>query len=197
MRLSKMALVAAACAIALAGCGQTLTPTSAENQALSHVPGATHVITYPLLFPTAASYLPSKVAARVGSPAYIFAMSIGKRLEWVASGSRGAQALPVFPNLKALAAAASRFHLRSAALKDLEILGKGPYHKLPLAIIGVAATTVSGQALASRHLGVAKTGHYLVLGVATLPGQLHGGTLGVANFVFSGTTFRGEYGTIP
>lgn len=197
MRLSKMALVVAACAVALVGCGQSLTPTSAENQALSHVHGATHVVTYPLLFPTASAYLPQKTASAVGSPAYIFAVSLGKGLAWVASGTLGARALTVFPNLKALAAAASRFRLSTAARRDLEVLGKGPYRKFPLAIIGVSANSVSGQALASHHLGLSKSGRYLVLGVATLPGQLHGGTLGVANFVFSGTTLKGEYGTTP
>lgn len=198
MRLTKMALAAAACALALAGCGsQPLTPTSAENQALSQVPGAKHVITYPLSFPTAAKYLPTKIGQKVGSPAYVFAVSVGKNLEWVASGQTGAAALKVYPNLAALSNSASDFALSPAARKALRVLGTGPYHKLQLTIIGVGSATIQGKALSARIPTLSRTGTYLVIGVATLPAQLHGGTLGIANFVFSGTKFEGEYGSIP
>lgn len=198
MRLTKMALVAAACTVMLAGCGsQTLTPTSAENQALSKVPGAKHVITYPLLFPLAAKYLPTQNARRVGSPAYIFAMDFGKKVAWAASGSRGAAVLIVYPSLEALSQASSKFNLSAAARRDLKALGTGPYHKIPLSIIGIGTSSISGKTLVAHGISVAKSGNYLVLGVATLPAQLHGGTLGIANFVFSGSTMAGEYGTIP
>lgn len=193
-----MALVAVACTVVLAGCGsQTLTPTSAENRALSAVPGAKHVITYPLLFPLAAKYLPIATARKVGSPAYMFAMDFGKKVEWVASGSRGAAVLVVYPSLESLSKASSRFRLSAAARRDLKALGTGPYHRIPLSIIGVGVSTIAGKTLVAQGLHVSKSGNYLVLGVATLPAQLHGGTLGIANFVFSGATYAGEYGTIP
>ena len=179
-------------AVLLAGCGAQNGQSTAENQALSLIPGAEKVVSYPISLAGVAAYLPSGERA-VGEPAYTFTVQRRgtKQPQWVVAGPSGAEILHAYPNLAAAASHAGLLNVPAAALAAV---GRGSLGRLKLLVVGAHLKHVAGRDL--RKLGLHLPGSaYEVLAVVSLPQNAQASQLNVANFVLEQGKVVAEYGS--
>ncbi len=191
MRQFRTVAIGLAVTFLIAGCGSSPNgPSTAENQALSVIPGANEVLSYPIPTVGIQSYLPD--GQTVGAPAYAFTVRRKgvREPEWVLAGPKGAKVLHAYPNLAAAAKEAGKLGVAPSAFA---ILGSGPLGRLKLPVIGAHLGAVAGAQL--RKLGLKLPGSsYAVLSIVTLPQHSNASQLGVAHFVLGSGKVVGEYG---
>ncbi len=191
MRQSRTLALGLAAAFLIAGCGSSPNgPSAAENSALSAIPGATKVLSYPISTAGVLSDFPEE--GSVGAPAYLFTVQrTGTKVPvWVLGGPSGAKTLQIYPDLAAAAAHASQLHVQASALA---IVGKSPLGRVKLQVVGAHLGRIAGSRL--RKLGLKLPGSsYQDLAVVTLPPQANAAHLGVAHFVLAQGKVVGEYG---
>lgn len=195
MRLHRSLPLAAIAAMVLAGCGTQGGPTGAENNALQSVAHAAKVLSYPIPAKHLISFLPKGVEGSLGSPTYMFAVSVqgAKSPTWVVAGQSGVHALHVYKDIAELYAHAAAFSLGKNA-PALQVLAASKIGKVSLQVVGVHFSHVTSAQL--RKIGVnVSAGSYTLVSLLSLPAALHSPTADVANFVESQGKVVVEYGT--
>ncbi len=196
MRLLRCLPVLAAAALLLSACGSQGGPTGAENAALSTIKQAHQVLSYPIKANQLKAYLPTSLRNAVGSPSYLFAISVhGKKQPvWAVAGTSTARAVRVYQSIADLYAGRHAFGIGGAAAASFQVVAASPAGKLRLQLIGVRVRRITQSQLGKLGVKV-PAGSYDVVSVLSLPPTLHAPNAEVANFVVSGGRIALEYGT--
>jgi hypothetical protein len=196
LRLLRTLPVLAAAALLLSACGSQGGATGAENAALSTVKQAHQVLSYPIKASPLEAYMPTELRTAVGTPCYLFALSVTgqKQPVWVVAGESSAHTVHIYQSIADLYTNRATFGISGTNAASFQVVATSPAGKLHLKLIGVRVRSVTQAQLSKIGVKV-PAGSYNVVSVLSLPPTLHAPTAEVANFVVAGGKIALEYGT--